>query len=544
MPDPTPVLLDPDAPASASFVSGQRHPVRIRRRVWTPLVTYMEGHNVVNAYNLGLLAQLAYEGDTGALASDVVDTVAGLTTVTPRDAVAVGKLVGEPVMKRVDVADALNPEALLFMNSDATETQGFAVAGGEHALVAFRGTEPSKLSDWLRDAAFEGARCPWGRSGGEVHLGFLNGFLSVRDALDGFLDENWVAGTPIVLCGHSLGGALATVAATYLRETRTDRVMLYTYGSPRTGSVRFSRYYTTQRPIVAHCHVLHADIVARVPVPGQELNATGVVGAVTRVLPALLLVDVDLDPWEHVGVVQYYEHFETGDVAQSVLTRPAGAPEAAPGLGWEAPPLQTYREAIDQAVRDAARYGPAGPTVTVLRSAGNQLSHLFTDHFMADGYIPVLQHQMRAGIRGFLARTAPTASLEARAATARAGMAECDRRIRAIRERQALNRLQAIQLRFDAETRRSMVVPRDNLLLPPIPGFPAPPARSAPEAEALARAEALEHEVAQWEQTVRTIEGLKEALRAQAREPYGPQGHLAGYEPVEGLREELERHVD
>lgn len=538
--DSAPVFLDPDAPASTSFVSGQRHPVQIRRQVWTPLVTYMEGHNLVNAYNLGLLAQLSYEGDTGALAADVVNTIADLTTVTSRDAVGIGKLVGEPVMKRVDVADALNDENLLFMNSDATETQGFAVAGGEYALVSFRGTEPSKLSDWLRDATFEGAPCPWGWSRGELHLGFLNGFLSVKDDLDAFLDENWVVGTPIVLCGHSLGGALATVAATYLRETRTEQVMLYTYGSPRTGSVRFSRYYTTQKPIVAHRHVLHADIVARVPVPGQELNVTGPLAA----FPALLLVDVDLDPWEHVGVVQYYEHFESGEVASTVLTRPAGAPEATPGMGWLAPPLQTYLEALDQAFQDAVQYGPAGPGVTVLRSAGNKLSHLFTDHYMADGYIPVLAHQMRAAIQAFLARTAPTVGLEARAATARAGMAECDARVRAIRERQQINRLEAFQLRLGVERRQSMVTRQDNLVAPFIPGISAPSGLSAPEAEALARAEALEHEADRWEQTVRTIEGLKGALRVQAREPYVPQAALAGYEPAEGLREELERHVD
>jgi pimeloyl-ACP methyl ester carboxylesterase len=43
----------------------------------------------------------------------------------------------------------------------------------------------------------------------------------------------------VVVTGHSLGGAVATLAATYLRKADIT-ADLYTYGSPRVGDVAFA----------------------------------------------------------------------------------------------------------------------------------------------------------------------------------------------------------------------------------------------------------------------------------------------------------------
>lgn len=48
---------------------------------------------------------------------------------------------------------------------------------------------------------------------------------------------------PLYVIGHSLGGAMATIAAVDLRvKLRLPDVRLYTFGSPRVGNEIFSRF--------------------------------------------------------------------------------------------------------------------------------------------------------------------------------------------------------------------------------------------------------------------------------------------------------------
>ena len=62
----------------------------------------------------------------------------------------------------------------------------------------------------------------------------------------------------IFLCGHSLGGAIATVCASRLEK---DVEELYTYGSPRVGGDIFR-----DNLLVDHCRVVNNnDMVAKVP---------------------------------------------------------------------------------------------------------------------------------------------------------------------------------------------------------------------------------------------------------------------------------------
>lgn len=60
----------------------------------------------------------------------------------------------------------------------------------------------------------------------------------------------------IVATGHSLGGAVATLAAAYLRAAGYS-VDLYTYGSPRVGNDYFANFVTAQTG--AEYRVTHLD---------------------------------------------------------------------------------------------------------------------------------------------------------------------------------------------------------------------------------------------------------------------------------------------
>ena len=64
--------------------------------------------------------------------------------------------------------------------------------------------------------------------------------------------------------GHSLGGALATLCANWLKKAYST--YLYTYGSPRVGLHDFSTYLTIQMTTKRICRVFHkTDVVPMIP---------------------------------------------------------------------------------------------------------------------------------------------------------------------------------------------------------------------------------------------------------------------------------------
>lgn len=97
------------------------------------------------------------------------------------------------------------------------------------AVLVFRGSA-GRLDNWL--ANFDLTPVPW-PTGGRVHAGFKGALLGFWPAILESLREIEV---PVFHTGHSLGAALATLAAT-LRPPRA----LYTFGSPRVGNARFVR---------------------------------------------------------------------------------------------------------------------------------------------------------------------------------------------------------------------------------------------------------------------------------------------------------------
>lgn len=109
--------------------------------------------------------------------------------------------------------------------------------GGEY-LIAIRGTNLMPF-DGLTDLYATATR---GASGHRIHSGFLNAFETrprgpAADIRRYFEGKN---PTRIHIVGHSLGGALATLAAEMLGSAGVAEVMLYTFGSPRVGDRGFA----------------------------------------------------------------------------------------------------------------------------------------------------------------------------------------------------------------------------------------------------------------------------------------------------------------
>lgn len=102
--------------------------------------------------------------------------------------------------------------------------------GDDADVIAFRGTVPSNVEDWLRD--FDAAPV-YDNALGFVHQGFLDGASSIHQALLAGIGVK-----PVVLTGHSLGGALAIVTAALMRAAGKPPVALVTFGAPRVWRAR------------------------------------------------------------------------------------------------------------------------------------------------------------------------------------------------------------------------------------------------------------------------------------------------------------------
>jgi triacylglycerol lipase len=145
---------------------------------------------------------------------------------------------------------------------DRRGTQGFLAGSDEMILVAFRGTEPAKLKDWMTDADVD----PVGFLGGKVHAGFLRALRGIWDDLNAAIDTLQRRSQSLWITGHSLGAALATLATARFRlESGTPVHGLYTFGSPRVGDGDFGLRFNQDFQGQTFRYVNNADVVTRVP---------------------------------------------------------------------------------------------------------------------------------------------------------------------------------------------------------------------------------------------------------------------------------------
>lgn len=171
------------------------------------------------------------------------------------------------------------------------ETTGFLLIGQGHSqqhkgdhVIAIRGT--NTLADAVTDIT---AHSKSNESGSLVHTGFQTTFESFRDGLAKYLEKPEVLNSKgIIHCiGHSLGGALATLVANWVKTKYNKTVYLYTFGCPRVGykdfaiksSARIDKVYrcvhgsdpVPKVPVWPFCHV-HINGNEYVPVREQGLN--------------------------------------------------------------------------------------------------------------------------------------------------------------------------------------------------------------------------------------------------------------------------------
>ena len=144
---------------------------------------------------------------------------------------------------------------------DRKETQAFVAGNTEMILVAFRGTEPRKLKDWMTDMQFRRKPGPYGK----VHRGFLKSLNNVWDDIQNALTSFQDQGQSVWFTGHSLGAALATLAVAQMGEAAKPVNGLYTFGQPRVGGKNFARNFNLDFKDITFRFVNNNDVVTRVP---------------------------------------------------------------------------------------------------------------------------------------------------------------------------------------------------------------------------------------------------------------------------------------
>jgi pimeloyl-ACP methyl ester carboxylesterase len=133
-----------------------------------------------------------------------------------------------------------------------------AVNPDELAVLSFRGT--ANWKDWEID--LNAVRIPMpGYEAVDVHSGFWNAYRDSADDILAAVNEHVGPDLGLYITGHSLGGALAQIAAAKLE--RDNLAACYTFGSPRVATAKFDRYVKCPH----YRLVNHWDLVPGVPLP-------------------------------------------------------------------------------------------------------------------------------------------------------------------------------------------------------------------------------------------------------------------------------------
>jgi triacylglycerol lipase len=167
------------------------------------------------------------------------------------------------------------------VNSFATGggTECFVASNNDFAIVAFRGSELTPRADDPRD--YSEIIKDWVRNfdihtddfgGARIHRGFAEGVEQLwrQTQFDELIAE--LSPRKIWFTGHSLGAALATVAAARVIAEGGRLDGLYTFGSPRVGDEAFGRMLAEKGP-TCYRFVNRQDVVTMVPLFSKPPDA-------------------------------------------------------------------------------------------------------------------------------------------------------------------------------------------------------------------------------------------------------------------------------
>ena len=147
---------------------------------------------------------------------------------------------------------------------------GFVAQNGPNYVVAIRGTD--NILEWVDDAQFKMKACAVTGGVGQTEDGFTDVYASLGTSpnngntlIGSFLKARLQPGDSVVVCGHSLGAALATLCGYDIAlNVQPSSLAVYTYASPNVGDGTFANSYNAEVPVTWRI-VNPFDVVTHVP---------------------------------------------------------------------------------------------------------------------------------------------------------------------------------------------------------------------------------------------------------------------------------------
>jgi len=197
-----------------------------------------------------------------------------------------------------DLATDMNPEG-----GKSRVSVGLIFQAAGDVVIAIRGTEG--IQEWVHDAEFLLVTCPFLAGAGHTEDGFTAVYMSMTTSLDPMCPRVTQAlpglkfprpVTSVTICGHSLGGALATLLALDVAaNTPFKNPAVYTYASPRTGGPQF---VATYNQVVPNTNRIagRLDLVPKLPLPPLYDHVLGLyeVNSIQLGIPPKILIKPDL----------------------------------------------------------------------------------------------------------------------------------------------------------------------------------------------------------------------------------------------------------
>lgn len=242
---------------------------------------YRQAYSDRSAWLMACLSELAYLKFNPMFANKSQEDLAKIVTdlIEKKKASSLIKLIDmvgyDPEKEKAKLENELSFLGMkLIKTFDSNGTQAIIVENDNLIALAFRGTEPTSIKDIKSDTKATSTRC---ESGGKVHSGFKEAYEDVSFDVQTYLDSMGEIRKPLFITGHSLGGALATIAAKRL-EYPGGIAACYTFGSPRVGNQEWVSNIKT--PLYRLVNA--ADCVTMMP-PGE--GSISVVSAAVKLVP-------------------------------------------------------------------------------------------------------------------------------------------------------------------------------------------------------------------------------------------------------------------
>lgn len=120
------------------------------------------------------------------------------------------------------------------LSNKQTDVEAYSMDLGEKRFIVVRGS--SSLKDWWRNFQVKLLDTPYkekGYQGGvKIHKGFYSGYLSIKENVLKLAETD----LDLVVCGHSQGGSIASIAAVDINFSKDKDVELVTFGTPAVGN--------------------------------------------------------------------------------------------------------------------------------------------------------------------------------------------------------------------------------------------------------------------------------------------------------------------